>query len=338
MKAKKEYLILLAVIVALSVYLIGYDPDRSHYTLPDLPRVAESDLNRIEIATAEHTISLKQKDNAWYIGPDEFPADSAKVENMLKVIGDLTLTALVSESKVYDRYDLGSAQKITVTAWSSDQKKRQFEVGKAASSYRHTFVKVDGDANVYHARGSFRDTFDQDADDLRDKAVLSIDPESVNRLRLQKGDESVELTRAEAVATESDQKKATDVTAPATDTSWTRSDGDATDEASVKKLLGALRSLTCDAYIPDKTKADLTSPEYHLIIGGSNEASLSIFSPENDRYPAVTSQSDYPFYLTDSTVKRITETCDQILDLPEPEIEKEAEPDPADQPVEGKTD
>jgi hypothetical protein len=42
MKIKKEYSILLAVIIALSLYLTLRNPDRTQYQLPEVPEVARS--------------------------------------------------------------------------------------------------------------------------------------------------------------------------------------------------------------------------------------------------------------------------------------------------------
>jgi hypothetical protein len=66
-------------------------------------------------------------------------------QEMLDTLGGLTLTALVSESKNYALYELDDAQKANVKAWQGDQLKRDVDVGKAAPSFRHTFVRLAGD-------------------------------------------------------------------------------------------------------------------------------------------------------------------------------------------------
>ena len=161
MKIKKEYLILLLVIVALSAYLFMRKEDRSLYELPVLPEVSKKEISKIEILKGNTGMVLNKKDEKWYIAPQNYPADGNLVDGMLAELETLTVTTLVSESGDYQRYDLGDDKKITVKAWDGEKLLRNFEVGKAASSFRHTFVKLAEDNRVYHARNNFRNTFDK---------------------------------------------------------------------------------------------------------------------------------------------------------------------------------
>jgi hypothetical protein len=105
---------------------------------------------------------------------------------MLNVFETLTLTALVSESEDYIRYDLHAGKKITVTAWQEDSLKRNFDIGKPASSFRHTFVKLNDDSRVFHARDDFRGKFDLAEDNLRDKSVLSFKITDIQEIQIDK--------------------------------------------------------------------------------------------------------------------------------------------------------
>ncbi|MBW2251827.1 MAG: DUF4340 domain-containing protein [Deltaproteobacteria bacterium] len=171
MKIKKEYIILAVIIAALLLYLSQRKTDRTLYKLPDVPEISNSNITKIEINKNSTPIILSKEGDLWTIGPKKYPADTLKVKNMLDVMGKLTLTALVSESKSYNRYNLDDDNKITVKAFDKDKLKLEFDIGKAASSFRHTFVKIAGDERVFHARGSFMGKFDKTVDDLRDKTL-----------------------------------------------------------------------------------------------------------------------------------------------------------------------
>ena len=181
---KKEYLILAAVIVGLSIYLFARKTDRALYELPQLPEVSGKKISKIEISGPEGTTVLNRADEDWRIGPQKYPASKNKVQQMIDTIEDLKLTALISEAKDYIRYDLSDDKKISVKAWIGDSLSREFEVGKAASSFQHTFVKLAGDPKVYHARDNFRNKFDQDVNDLRDKSVLSFTVSDIQEVKL----------------------------------------------------------------------------------------------------------------------------------------------------------
>ncbi len=164
MKLKKEYALLGIVILALGLYLFLSKRDRVHYTLPETPRLETADITRVEIEKAGGNLTLKRADNQWHLTPGDYPADTAQVERMLKSVAELTVTALVSESQSYARYDLDAERRIEVRAYNKDQLVRQFTVGKAASTFRHTHVLLGADKNVYHAAGSFRWEFDKPID------------------------------------------------------------------------------------------------------------------------------------------------------------------------------
>ena len=64
---------------------------------------------------------------------------------MVEVLDKITLSALVSESKSYDRYDLSDEKKLSIKAWEGETLKRDFYAGKVSPSSRHTFITLAGD-------------------------------------------------------------------------------------------------------------------------------------------------------------------------------------------------
>jgi hypothetical protein len=142
MKIKKEYIILILIIAGLSAYLLMRSSDRTHYQLPQIAGLEQKQVTKIEISKEGNSIVLNKKDNKWYLDPPGYLVDAYKVNDMLTVFETLALTALVSESEDYVRYDLHAGGKITVKAWQEDSLMRNFDIGKAASSFRHTFVKL----------------------------------------------------------------------------------------------------------------------------------------------------------------------------------------------------
>ncbi len=302
MKIKIEYTILITIIVAVSLYLILRNPDRTHYQLPKIPEITETDISKIEILRPDTTIVLSKKDDDWEISPHGYLADSYKVKNMLDTIEELSLTALVSESKNYNRYDLGDDKKISVRAWTGETLKREFEVGKAATSRRHTFVKLANDDRVYHARGDFRAKLDQTVEDLRDKTVLSFDQNEIEEIHITKGEQVVAFARKE-VPENVGTSQGPDAKTPPTEkaeTIWQTADGKEGDETQLKRLLTALSSLQCEKFIDGQKKEDFTNPICSIQLKGAKGYTLSFFAKtKNDakNYPAVSSENDYPFFL-----------------------------------------
>lgn len=318
MKLKKEYIILALIIIGISAYLFMRKTDRTLYQTPDIPKVAKKDLTKLHIKKDDTSIVLNKKDNSWYIEPENYPADADKVEHMLDTIEDLTLTAMVSESKNYNRYDLNDEAKINVQAWNNDDIERNFDVGKTAASFRHTFVKLAEDKRVFHAEGNFRSKFDTTTDMLRDKRVLAFKPEEILEIQITKDQQAVKFIKAQVTA--ADESTETEQSQPNASADqndkWQTTDGRKCDETIVRELLNTLSNLRCDKFIDDRKKEDFTSALFTLKIRGSQEYNLSIFpkiNQDDSDYPAISSGNDYAFLLSDSRANRIMKDPSEIL-------------------------
>ncbi len=327
MKFKKEYLILILIIVGLSVYLFMRSSDRTFYELPEIAGLEQNQITKIEISKGGDLIVLNKKDNKWHFEPHGYLADTNRVKDMLNVLGTFTLTTLVSESKDYVRYDLNDEKRITVKAWQQEALKRNFDIGKSASSFRHTFVRLDGDSRVFHARDNFRGKFDLTADNLRDKNVLSFKSTDIREIQIAKDKTSLKLVRSQVPVTPQ-QEKSDSAPAVAVKFEWHSSDGKKGNDRNLKRLLSTLASLNSYKFINDRKKEAFSAPIYAVKLKGGQDYQLDIFAKlqkDDENYPATSSASDYPFFLSDSQVQQIMINPEEMLKKPESD-EKTSEP------------
>jgi hypothetical protein len=315
MKVKKEYIVLAVLIIALTLYLFLHKQDRTQYELPVLQEVPATEITRVEISKpGGSTLVLERKNDGWILLPEAYPVETGKAGALLESIGSLTLTALVSESQNYERYGLVKEEKIGVKAWAREKLKRDFEVGKAAPTSQNTFVLMAGDPRVFQARENLKAQFDQTLDDLRDKSVFKFDPSSVEAINLDDGKKTVNLTRKQlTVEVGAGEKKE----APSTESQgvWQSAEGKV-DEAKVTQLLRVLSSLKCRTYIYDQKKSDLKNPVFTVKVKGMEEHSLSLFAKsdkDKNDHPAISSQNDSAFFLSDPQAKQIMLPLDQIV-------------------------
>lgn len=297
MKLKKEHLILAILIVALSLYVYFRRQDRTHYELPVLEEVRPAEITKIEITKGQGSkIMLERESDRWVLLPENYPAEPGKATVMLETLRNLTLSALISESKSYERYGLGKEDGIHVKAWTGQDLKRSFEVGKEAPSLQHTFVKIAGDDRVFQARENLKTRFDQSLDELRDKSVFALHPTEVAAIELRAGEASLRLTRRQDPAEEGP-----------TQASWESVEGPV-DEAVMSDLLSALSNLKCNAFIYEQSKEDFSDPLYTVTVEGLKEHFLALFAKDeknrND-YPAISSQNESPFLLPEHQAERI---------------------------------
>jgi Domain of unknown function (DUF4340) len=322
MKLKKEYFILAAILAALVLYLALHRSNRTNYQLPELPVVPEKQISKLEITTTGKSIVLSKKGDAWSIEPKGYPADSSKVKGMLSVIEKLKLTALVSESKNYERYDLGNDKKIHVKAWEGNTLARDFYIGKTAPTYQHTFVKLAGNPNVYHAREDFRRKFDQSVSNLRDKIVMSYAQNTIGEITLVNDKQTDSFYRKEIPETLPGKKETPAKAAKATKTKtvWEDAKGQNTPPSKIGSLVNFLNHLECEKYIEGSKKEDFKNPIYTVSLKGEKEHSLSIFAKKDkkdENYAAISSENDYPFFLSASQVDGIKSKIDDLLKIKE---------------------
>jgi len=294
---KKEFIILAIIVILLGVYLIIKDRGTTHYRIPTLPQIKAEDIDKVTIKKGKRLITLEKGDDKWQIIPQGYPADESKVEKIIEVIKGLTLTTLVSEAKDYRRYDLDNDGKITVTAYKGKETLREFDIGKPAPTYRHTFVRLKDDHRVYHAKGSFRYSFDITVDDLRDKRVLSFDQDEVQEVIFKKGRDTLSVVKT--VVTEGKEDKEEKKTI------WKRKDGKDIDEASFKEILRTLSHLRCQGYMDEKASKGLDKPLFTVTIKGDKTYTLDVFKKQDDKYPGLSSENKYPFYLSSWLVDKI---------------------------------
>ena len=111
---KKEYIILVIIIIALVLYLALRKSDRTYYELPEFTEIASERISRIELKSPDSGLELTKKDDRWVVGTKEYPVDDTKVADVLSLLQDLRVTELVSESASYVRYDISDDKKINV--------------------------------------------------------------------------------------------------------------------------------------------------------------------------------------------------------------------------------
>jgi hypothetical protein len=191
MKIKVEYIILIAIIIALGAYLSTRKTGQSNYEMPDLVKIEKKEISKISVKSGKDSYTLLIDGDKWKIGDRNLPADSKAVTSMLDTISELKLSALVSEKKSYDRYELADDQKISVSAWAGKESVRQFDIGKPASSYRHTYIKLNDKPEIYLAEKNFQDKFPKASEKLIDKSVFTKEPGNYSAVTGLNGDTKI---------------------------------------------------------------------------------------------------------------------------------------------------
>ncbi len=322
---KKELIILGIIIVVLFSYLIFKSSDRMHYKVPTIEKLKSETIEKISIRKADNEIILVKKNNKWFIEPKSYPTDIERVNKMVETISNFSLSDLASRSKNYTLYELDNDKGIHVTAFSKDGEIRYFEVGKAANTYSHTFVKLKDDDNIYYARESFRDLFEAKMDDLRNKSVMKVDINEVSDIEIEKdGTKMVFAKKAESAPAVDSKNKSKDTT-PVYD--WVLPDGKKGAKSVIDGILDQITEVICQEYVAESNISTVIAqtPIFTLKVKGRKDYTLTFYpkvgklpgeQDSEEKYPVVSSESPYPFYLASWKAEQIIKNPADMIEKP----------------------
>jgi len=326
-KMKTEFVFLALVILGLTAVLLFRDRNRVKYELPDIPGIERMDVDRMEIQSNLGETVLERKDGKWKLQSSGYPVDSTKLNSALDSLVELKLTTMVSASKDFDRYGMGKDQAIRVKAFAGDSEVRSLTLGKVASTYRHTFLRLSNDDRVFHAAGSLRSRFEYAAAGWRDKTVLAFTPDTISSLDLQTEKQAAAFTR-KAVSLGKTEKKDEKGEVPheSPGIAWTKADGTRVTTAAMNDLLNSLASLSCEEFgnemqdldgLPIVLKISLKGDkDYHLEIRRRKEN-------EKTRFIGTSSRVLQPFFLEEYTANDLINKAEELF-KPETDTEPTA--------------
>lgn len=313
---KKEYIILAVVVISLGIYLYFQNADSTHYTLPQPAVIKEADITKIEITKKDLSIVLNKKDDDWTIGNAGYPADSGKLIAIFDLLKEIKLTALISESGNYPRYELDDAGKITITAWNKDSVIRKLDIGKTASSYRHTFIKLDGNKNVYHAAKNLKSVVNTTEDKLVDKTILKFNSDSALSVDITDEKQQFSFVRKmdEIKVDVTKDKEADAAKTPAEpEEFWVSANGDKKEKESLETFIKAFSNLKCDGFVKGAKKEDFQNPVYSVSVKTDAVNTLSVFKSDDEKkFICTSSTSAFPFHLSSEKIDEFKELFTKI--------------------------
>ena len=299
---KKEYLILVALIILLGAYLLFHKENKNNYTLPEIAKIDTAKITGLIINKGKNPISLTKNEKTWVVSDKKYPADSSSLENIFDTLKTLKLSALVSENEDLRRYDLDEENSIQVKVITGQTKAFEFTMGKTAPSFNHTFIRLTDDKNIYHATGNFRAYFDKTIEDFRDKKVMEFKKDSIKQVFIEKEGLSKTLVSVKGETSDS--------------VSWRSEDGAAADKETVSNLLSAVSFLKCEKYLNDTSKKKFENEKPLVKLDLKNNINLSLFKTDaQDNLIGISSMNEYVFELSQFNAKEIESNIEKLLGI-----------------------
>ena len=165
---------------------------------PKILALIESDVTRIDLKKkdAAELMLAKDSNGKWQItAPQQLAADQSAVSNVLSTLASLSSERVVEEkANSLDQFGLSSPTlEVDVAGKNNDMHK--LLVGDDTPTGSGAFAKLENDPRVFTIASYTKNSIDKGLNDLRDKRLLTIEPDKVSRLDVESNRQDIEFGR-----------------------------------------------------------------------------------------------------------------------------------------------
>ncbi|MBI4910397.1 MAG: DUF4340 domain-containing protein [Acidobacteria bacterium] len=170
------------------------DDKKGSSDAPKILTIPDDQITKIEIQKKDGAKTVLEKSDKWKMTtPAGLNADQEAVGSMVTTLASLASEKLVEE-KAGDLAPFGlTAPQLEVTVTKKDGKSSKVQIGDETATGNGFFAKLDGDAKVYTIASFSKTSLDKSAQDLRDKRLMTFDPDKLSRVELTAKNETVEF-------------------------------------------------------------------------------------------------------------------------------------------------
>ena len=165
---------------------------------PKILAVKEADISRFGLKKngVEQVTGERNSAGQWHItSPTSLPADQSAVSSLLGTFSSLNSERLIEEkSGNLASYGL-DAPKLEFDLSEKDNKTQKLLLGDDTPTGNGIYAKLNGDPRVFIVPSYDKTSIDKTANDLRDKRLLTLDPDKISRVDLVAKKQEIELGR-----------------------------------------------------------------------------------------------------------------------------------------------
>lgn len=315
MKPKNTLIAFVILIILVAVWLVIDQPFKEDVTTEDkvelvFPDFDQQQLKKMEIVSSGTTSQLLPDLNGVWTILDEdksFPADAKAVETMLTKIKELKKADIVSTNPDKQNIYQVDAQGTEVKLYYDDADPRyHFFIGKNGPDFFSTFVRLDGQNEVFLVPEYLKSHFDKTPKTWKDRTLIAVEKERLTSLRIEKGDGSV-----------LEFKK--------TGASWniTQPQESPADTQKVERLLNSLARYVATDYaeVLDPPDYGFEKPSMKLVVGlddGTTKTVLLGKEKDTTGYYAKTEDRDWVFVVPKYRYTSFDKTWEEFKAEPTP--------------------
>jgi hypothetical protein len=154
---------------------------------PKILAVKEADISKFDLKKngTEQVGGERNSAGQWHItSPTPLSADQSAVSSLLGTFSSLNSERLVEEKAAnLAPYGL-DAPKLEVELTEKDNKTQKLVLGDATPAGNGIYAKLGGDPRVFTIPSYDKTSIDKSANDLRDKRLLTVDPDKISQVDL----------------------------------------------------------------------------------------------------------------------------------------------------------
>jgi hypothetical protein len=156
-------------------------------TPPKILAVKEADISRFDLKKngSDQVAGERNSSGQWRItSPTSLPADQSAVSSLLGTFSSLNSQRLVEE-KAGNLASYGlSAPKLEFDLSEKSNKTQKLLLGDDTPTGNGIYAKLDGDPRIFIMPSFDKTSIDKTANDLRDKRLLTLDPDKISQVDL----------------------------------------------------------------------------------------------------------------------------------------------------------
>lgn len=306
-------LIMVVILLALGayVYFVELPHEQEEQAKKKLFTFDKSAVTEVQLTYPDHSIHLK-KDEAgkWRITqPIETEADETTVTNLVNAIADAEIVRVLDEP-VQDLAVYGlNAPVVKVQVMLKDGKSLpQVSIGKDTPVGYSVYLQKEGETKLLLTPQAFRLGMTKEVKDLRDKTIITFQPNEVKKIAIQGQGKDLLLTK--------------------TDSGWSleKPVSGKADEAQVQTFLSAVQALRAQDFVEQPTidlqQYGLAQPQLTvtLTVGADNTAKTILLGGEKEQDKAgklrylKRGENATVFLVTDATLRDINKPLDDFRD------------------------
>ena len=199
MKGLRSFLVLLVIAAALGVYLF-YDSHREPGDDKKQEKVfADAKSDKIDQVTVKSVAgdktTVQKQANGWQVTqPAPVAADEAELSGITSNLASLEVQRVVDDQPAdVKQYGLDPAR--IEVAFKQDGKERTLLLGQKTPTGTDIYAKTPDKPRVFLVSSFLETTFNKSSFDLRDKTILKIDREKVDRMEIETPDHTLKVAK-----------------------------------------------------------------------------------------------------------------------------------------------